>query len=127
MTPTDRFYTATHEWVKIDGETATIGITDHAQHALGDITYVDLPAVGRTVHADGEFGVIESVKAASDLFAPVAGTVLAVNPALAATPELVNRDPYGEGWLVRLTRADAGAPTGLMDAAAYDAQHAAPA
>lgn len=127
MTPTDRQYTTTHEWVKLEGQTATIGITDHAQHALGDITYVDLPAAGRALAAGTEFGVIESVKAASDLFAPVSGQVQEVNSALAATPELVNSSPYGDGWLIRVKCTDARLPAGLLDAAAYDAQHAPPA
>lgn len=123
MTPVDRLYTRTHEWVKVEGATATIGITDYAQHALGDITYIDAPKVGTVLTPGQECGVIESVKAASDLYAPVGGTVRAINPALADTPELVNRAPYGDGWLFILD-IPAGTPTppDLLAAAAYDAE-----
>lgn len=120
MTPNDRRYTKSHEWVKIEDGIATVGITDHAQRALGDITYVDLPKLERKVSAGGEFGVIESVKAASDLYAPVSGTVLAVNEALNDNPETVNSDPYGDGWIIRLSGADTAALARLLDAAAYD-------
>lgn len=123
MTPVDRLYTRTHEWVKVDGATATIGITDYAQHALGDITYIDAPKVGTVLTPGQECGVIESVKAASDLYAPVGGTVRAINPALADTPELVNRAPYGDGWLFILDiPAGAPPPPDLLAAAAYDAE-----
>lgn len=121
MTPNDRRYTKSHEWVKLDGQTAVVGITDHAQEALGDITYVDLPKVGLKLDAGREFGVIESVKAASDLYAPVGGGVVAVNAALNDTPELVNRDPYGDGWIIQLNGVDEAALRGLLDAAGYEA------
>ena len=113
-------FTATHEWVHMEGDHATIGISDHAQAQLGDVIFVELPAVGTVLKAGEKFGAIESVKAASDLYAPVGGTVAEVNPALQQQPELVNNEPYGGGWMLRLDGAsDAGAA--LMDAAAYDA------
>ncbi len=117
--PNDRLYSSSHEWAKIEGNTATIGITQYAQEQLGDVVFVELPAVGRQVARGEAMGTIESVKAVSDLFAPVAGTVAEVNGELEAHPELVNQDPYGAGWLVRLT-VGAGAAEGLMDAAAYE-------
>ncbi|MCE9613405.1 MAG: glycine cleavage system protein GcvH [Lentisphaerae bacterium] len=122
MTPNDRRYTKTHEWVKLEDGKAVVGITDHAQEALGDITFVDLPKLGRTLAAGGEFGVIESVKAASDLYAPVGGVVSAVNQALNDTPELINRDPYGDGWIITLSGVDAAALTTLLDAADYESK-----
>jgi glycine cleavage system H protein len=118
--PTDRRYTKTHEWVTIDGETATVGITAHAQEALGDITFVEPPKIGATIKANTSCGVIESVKAASDLYAPVSGQVVANNTTLESSPETVNTDPYGEGWLFRLARVNAAEAAGLMDGAAYD-------
>lgn len=121
MTPTDRKYTKTHEWVKMDGDLAVIGITDHAQHELGDITFVAPAAAGKKIAQGGECGSIESVKAASDIYAPLAGEVAAGNDALKAAPELVNQDPYGKGWIVKLKAADTAALGGLMDAAAYEA------
>ena len=118
--PQDRLYSKTHEWVKIDDGVATIGITRYAQEQLGDVVFVELPAAGRSVAADEVVGTIESVKAVSDLFAPVAGEVVEANGELDAQPELINNDPYAGGWLIRLkVAADAGA--GLMDAAAYEA------
>lgn len=122
MTPTDRRYTKSHEWVKLENGVATIGITDHAQEALGDITFVDLPKPGKRIEAGREFGVIESVKAASDLFAPVGGEVTAVNGTLVDTPELVNQAPYDQGWMIALSGVDAAHLNTLMDAAAYEAQ-----
>jgi len=117
--PQDRLYSKTHEWVKIDDGVATIGITRYAQEQLGDVVFVELPAAGRNVAADEVVGTIESVKAVSDLFAPVAGEVVEANAELDAQPELINNDPYDGGWLLRLkVAADAGA--GLMDAAAYE-------
>lgn len=117
--PQDRLYSRTHEWVKIDGGVATVGVTRYAQEQLGDVVFVELPAVGRSVAAEEPIGTIESVKAVSDLFAPVAGEVVEANAVLESQPELINNDPYGGGWLVRLkVAADAGA--GLMDAAAYE-------
>jgi glycine cleavage system H protein len=121
MDPQAVRYTREHEWVSLEGDLATVGISDHAQKALGDITFVELPAVGRAVAAGGVLGVIESVKAASDVYAPVAGTVAAVNEALSRNPEIVNRDPFGEGWLCRLSGVSAEAWRALMDRAAYQA------
>lgn len=120
-TPDNLKYTKDHEWVRIDGETAIIGITDHAQNELGDITYVELPAVGKKVEANGELAVIESVKAASDILAPIAGTVSEVNNALDDEPEEVNDSPYENGWICKLTDIDASAVDGLMSAADYEA------
>ena len=117
--PTDRKYTKTHEWVSLDGDVATIGVTDFAQSELGDITYLELPEVGDAVSLDQAFGVIESVKAASDVYAPVGGEVVAVNEALRGTPEQVNADAYG-AWLFKLKPADASAVDRLLDAAAYE-------
>ena len=111
-------FTASHEWVRIEGSTATVGISDHAQSELGDVIFIELPAVGAVLKAGAKFGAIESVKAASDLYSPVGGTVAAVNGALNDHPELVNSDPYGEGWMLRLEGAsDAGAD--LLDEAGY--------
>ena len=116
--PTDLLYSASHEWVKVNGEAAVVGITDVAQDSLGDITYVDLPAVGDSVTAQSEFGSVESVKAASDLISPVSGEVVAINDMLADSPEKINADAFGEGWLIRVRLS--AAPQGLMDAAAYE-------
>jgi len=120
-TPTDRSYAKTHEWVKIEGDEATVGITAHAQEALGDITFIEPPKIGTAVKAGGPCGVIESVKAASDLYAPVSGQVLSVNDALESAPEKVNSDPYGEGWIFRLSKVNAADAASLMSADAYDA------
>ncbi len=120
-TPDNLKYTKDHEWVRIDGEIAIIGITDHAQNELGDITYVELPAVGKKVEANGELAVIESVKAASDILAPIAGTVSEVNNALDDEPEEVNDSPYENGWICKLTDIDASEVDGLMSAADYEA------
>jgi len=98
----ERQYTKTHEWITVDGKVATVGITDFAQAQLGDVVFLDLPKAGRKVSRGEAFGVIESVKAASDLFAPVTGTVAAVNDKLSSNPELVNSDPYGEGWIMKV-------------------------
>ncbi len=118
--PAELRYAKSHEWVRAEGDgTVTIGITDYAQNSLGDITYVQAAKVGAVLKAGDTFGVVESVKAASDLYAPVAGTVLAVNAALDAAPETVNRDPYGDGWMLRLKLADPGSVASLLDAAAY--------
>jgi glycine cleavage system H protein len=113
--PEDRAYTAEHEWIDA-GEPSGVGITRHAADALGDVVYVDLPAVGRTLSAGEVFGEIESTKSVSDLYAPSGGEVIAVNTALADDPGLVNRDPYGEGWLIRLKVTEPGT---TMDATAY--------
>lgn len=118
--PADLRYAKSHEWLKVETDgTVTIGITDYAQNSLGDITYVQLPKAGATVKAGETFGVVESVKAASDLYAPIAGTVLAVNPVLDTAPETVNQSPYGEGWMFKLKPADPAAVATLLDAAAY--------
>ena len=118
--PADLRYAKSHEWLKLEGDgTATSGITDYAQNSLGDITYVQLPKAGATLKAGEPFGVVESVKAASDIYAPVAGTVLAVNSALENAPDTLNRAPYGDGWLVKLRLADAAQAGALLDAAAY--------
>jgi len=116
-------YAKTHEWVREEGDgTVTIGITDHAQDLLGDLVYVELPEIGRSVQAGQELAIVESVKAASDIYSPADGEVIAVNDALGDSPELVNSDPYGDGWLLRIrTSAPIPADT-LMDAAAYTAQ-----
>lgn len=114
----ERYYTETHEWVTVDDSVATIGITDYAQAQLGDVVFLELPRVGKLLEAGDSFGVIESVKAASDLYSPVAGTVTEVNESLNATPELVNRDPLGEGWLIKVNlNGDLG--QGLLDDAGY--------
>jgi glycine cleavage system H protein len=120
MVPTDLRYTKEHEWVRVEGDLATIGVTQYAADQLGDVVFVDLPEAGRSVDQFGTFGVVESVKAVSDLFAPVSGEVVEANAALASQPELVNREPYGAGWMLRLRVADAGQVDGLLDAAAYD-------
>ncbi|MGL5865672.1 MAG: glycine cleavage system protein GcvH [Dermatophilaceae bacterium] len=112
-------YTAEHEWVRTDGDTARVGITSYAQQALGDVVYVSLPAVGDSVVAGDTCGEVESTKSVSDLYAPVSGTVTAVNIALDTTPELVNSDPYGEGWMYELTPDDAADLDGLLDVTAY--------
>lgn len=116
--PTDILYAKTHEWVRVEGEEAVIGITDHAQHALGDITYVELPAVGDTLAAGQEMGAVESVKAASDLYSPVSGEVVAVNEVLNDSPEVVNQSPYEQGWMVRVRLSSV--PSGLLSAAEYE-------
>ena len=125
MVPTDLRYTKDHEWVRVDGDEATIGITQYAADQLGDIVFVELPDVGRTVEQFAAFGVVESVKAVSDLFAPVAGEVTATNDALASGPELVNSDPYGDGWMLRVRASDTSQLDELLDPEAYDALVAA--
>ena len=115
------YYTQDHEWLSVDGATATVGITDYAQGQLGDVVFVDLPDSGRAVTKGGEAAVVESVKAASDVYAPVSGTVTESNPALADDPSLVNSAPEAEGWFFKLTLSDASELDGLMDKAAYDA------
>ncbi len=117
--PDDLRYSKEHEWVRVDGAQATIGITSFAADELGDIVFVELPEPGAEVRQFGTFGVIESVKAVSDLYAPVSGEVTEVNEALRDRPELVNGDPFGEGWIAKLTLSDPSELDGLMDAAAY--------
>ena len=119
MIADDRRYAKTHEWALLDGDAASIGISDHAQDSLGDITFVELPEVGATVTAGKECGVIESVKAASDLFSPVSGTVSEINSSLETEPEKINSDPHGEGWLFRVTGVSGDEYTALLDADAY--------
>jgi glycine cleavage system H protein len=120
-TPPELRYAESHEWVALQGSSATVGITDFAQDQLGDVVFVELPAVGRRVAKGEQMAVIESVKTASDIYAPVSGVVAAVNDALDAKPELVNSEPYGEGWLVRIEVADTSEVDGLLDATAYAA------
>lgn len=117
--PKDRFYTKTHEWALPEGEEVVVGITDYAQEQLGDVVYVELPQVGRKVEAKEAVVVVESVKTASDIYAPVAGVIVAVNEALASTPELVNQDPYGAGWIFKLKPERLSDLDALMDAEAY--------
>ncbi len=122
MYPEDLKYTKEHEWIRANDATVRVGITSYAQEALGDIVFVTLPAVGERVQAGQPFGEVESTKSVSDVYAPVSGEVIARNEVLDSTPELVNSDPYGEGWLVELAVDDASATVSLLDAAAY-AQH----
>lgn len=117
--PAELLYTKSHEWVRIEGDIATIGITDHAQSELGDIVYVDLPNVGRVITAEETIGSVESVKTVSDIYSPVAGEVVETNALLGAQSELVNSDPYGQGWMFKIRLS--GAPSGLLDATAYGA------
>jgi glycine cleavage system H protein len=119
--PENLRYTKDHEWVSLDGNTATIGITDFAQRELGDIVYVDITSKGKAVSAEEVFGTVEAVKTVSDLFSPLAGTITETNPALDTQPELVNTDPYGQGWMAKMTVTDAADFEKLMDAAAYSA------
>ena len=119
--PTDLKYTKDHEWARLEGDTATVGITDYAQHSLGDVVYVDTGSKGKQVKQHQTFGVVESVKAASDLFSPVSGTVTEVNAALADQPELVNREPYGAGWMLKVKVSNTAEMSDLMDATQYDA------
>jgi glycine cleavage system H protein len=114
-----RYFTEDHEWIDVDGDTATVGITDYAQSQLGDIVFVETPEAGKTVSKGDDAAVVESVKAASDVYAPVAGTVIEGNAALTDNPALVNDDPEGEGWFFKLTLADAAELDSLMDEAAY--------
>jgi glycine cleavage system H protein len=120
MVPTDLRYTKDHEWVRQEGGEATVGITEYAAGQLGDIVFVELPELGRTLAQSATFGVVESVKAVSDLFAPLSGEVVAGNSALASSPELVNSDPYGEGWMIRVKLTEPAEVDDLLDAAAYD-------
>lgn len=119
--PAELRYTRSHEWLRSEGDTLTVGITEHAQDQLGDLVFVEVPEVGSTQAAGDACAVVESVKAASDVYAPVAGEVVAVNEALADTPELVNSDPYGEGWLFKLRVDDAASVQALLDADGYRA------
>ena len=120
MVPTDLRYTKDHEWVRVEGDEATIGITQYAADQLGDIVFVELPDVGRTLDQFATFGVVESVKAVSDLFAPLQGEVTGTNETLAGSPELVNSDPYGAGWMLRLRVAETAQLEELLEPGAYD-------
>lgn len=119
--PADLRYTKDHEWVRLEGNTATIGITDFAQHELGDIVYVDINTTGKTLAAEEIFGTVEAVKTVSDLFLPVAGTVTEVNPLLEKQPELVNTDAYGDGWMIKMSVSDLASVDALMNNEAYNA------
>lgn len=118
--PSDLKYAKSDEWIRVDGDTATVGVSDFAQSELSDVVYVDMPAPGDAFDAGQSFGSVESVKAASEIYLPVAGSVTAVNEALASKPELINQDPYGEGWIVKIKITDPANLAGLMDAAAYE-------
>jgi glycine cleavage system H protein len=121
MYPSDYRYTKDHEWIKVSGDTGTGGITDYAQHELGDVVFVELPPVGTKITAGKTFGTIESVKAVSEIYAPVSGEVVETNTALTKSPEIVNSDPHGAGWLVKIKLSNPAEVSGLMDAAAYQA------
>lgn len=117
--PADLKYTKEHEWIKVDGEMATVGITDYAQGELGDIVYVEIETEGETLEADEVFGTVEAVKTVSDLFMPLSGEVAELNEGLDTDPESVNRDPYGDGWMIRINMSDASQVDGLLSADAY--------
>ena len=121
MVPGDLRYTKDHEWIRVEGDEALVGITGYAADQLGDIVFVELPDVGRALEQHGTFGVVESVKAVSDLFAPIGGTVTETNGDLGSQPERVNADPYGAGWLLRIRVDDAGQVNELLDSTSYDA------
>jgi len=117
--PAELKYTKDHEWIKIEGDTAIVGITEFAQRELGDIVYVDIPTVGKEVAKEETFGTVEAVKTVSDLFMPLSGSVTDINPVLDGSPELVNTDPYGEGWMVKISIADAAEIAGLLSSEEY--------
>jgi glycine cleavage system H protein len=121
MVPEGLKYTKEHEWVRTEGDKAVFGITDYAQSQLGDITFVELPKTGREVKQSESFAIVESVKAASDVYAPVSGRIIEVNETLQDAPEAINRSPYDEGWICRVSISDAGEQAGLMDAVTYEA------
>ena len=121
MYPEDRRYTKEHEWIRLEGDRGTVGITDYAQEQLGDVVFLELPEVGRKLTPGEVFGTVESVKAVSELYSPVAGEVVEVNSALAQKPEVVNSDPHGAAWMMKVKLADPAAVAGLMDARAYQA------
>jgi len=118
--PEGLYYSKDHEWLRVEGETGTVGITDHAQHSLGDVVYVELPKAGETFAAHDTFGSVESVKAVSELFLPVAGEITEVNESLADEPEKVNSDPYGDGWMLRVKLSNRGEVDSLLSAAEYE-------
>ena len=117
--PDNLKYTKDHEWIRIEGDTGVVGITEYAQGELGDIVFVELPAVGKSLKAHDSFGTIEAVKAVSDLFAPLSGSITAVNPELGKTPEVINKDPYDKGWMVTLKIANPSEVAGLLSSSAY--------
>lgn len=119
--PANLRYTKDHEWISLEGDVATIGITDYAQRELGDIVYVEVDTIGKKLEAGEVFGTVEAVKTVSDLFLPVSGTITELNSALGNAPELVNNDPYGEGWMVKMTVTNPAEVEALMDAAGYEA------
>lgn len=119
--PSDYRYTSEHEWVRVEGDVASVGITDYAQHELGDVVYVELPKVGAKLNAGRSLGTVESVKAVSDIYAPVSGEVTEVNSSLADSPETINKDPHGKAWLIKLKLANSSEISKLMDAKAYEA------
>jgi len=119
--PNDRKYTKEHEWIKVSGDTGTVGITDYAQHALGDVVFVELPKVGAKLAANQSLGTVESVKAVSEIYSPVTGEVMEVNGALVNAPETINQDPHGAAWLIKMKFSNPAELGGLMDAAAYQA------
>jgi glycine cleavage system H protein len=121
MYPNNYRYTKEHEWVRVEGDVATVGITDYAQHELGDVVYVEMPKPGTKLNAGQSFGTVESVKAVSDIYAPVSGEVTEVNSALSSAPETVNKDPHGDAWLIKLRLSNPSEVAKLMDAAAYEA------
>jgi glycine cleavage system H protein len=121
MYPSDYRYTKEHEWVQVEGDTGTVGITSYAQHELGDVVFVELPKVGTKLQAGASFGTVESVKAVSDIYAPVSGEVTEVNSSLKDAPELLNTDPHGQAWLIKVKLANSVEVSKLMDAAAYEA------
>jgi glycine cleavage system H protein len=118
--PRELFYTESHEWAKVDGNKATVGITDYAQHELGDIVYIELPEVGREVKKGEVFGSVESVKAVSDLYSPLSGKVIEVNDELSSHPEFINQDPYGKGWIIKIEIKDEKEKNKLMNAESYE-------
>jgi len=120
MSPQDLLYTKEHEWMRVSGSTGTVGITDHAQEQLGDVVYVELPKTGDRFTAGQSFGTVESVKAVSELFMPVSGEVIEVNAHLGAAPEIVNKDPYGDGWMIRIRLDNAAETSALMSAQQYE-------
>ena len=117
--PPGLYYTREHHWVRVEGDAVTVGLTDHAQNELGDVVYVELPEVGTELHPSGEMGVVESVKTTTELYAPISGVVAEVNADLERSPDLINRDPYGEGWMIKVEVADASQLEQLLDAGAY--------
>jgi glycine cleavage system H protein len=119
--PANLRYTKDHEWILLEGNTATVGITEYAQRELGDIVFVEVDTIGKPLESGAVFGTVEAVKTVSDLFIPVSGTVTELNPALSGSPELVNSDPYGEGWMIKMTLSDVSQVDGLMSADAYAA------